>query len=389
MATRMERGDIENRMEGDAPRGGARGPISSSHGSWRGVSLLSKACQLLGERRQLELDAEDKRTLRDGLADALAVLYPGSAQRRLQLVTAKTRGARSQAVGQPAQDALAQIWDGVVTVAAAWDHDSVAALAERLMDHCAQAAGVGLMATLQSENEEDGSQVAAASSSSASTRAPTPAAEIITLSSRSPACLGETTAASPTRSGETTAASPMHSGETTAAQDAPEPMDARHSGSSSMTAMPASCIPFATAVPISFVPMSNSMMFSGMPFSMQASMPVANEAAAVNYEAAKDPSEPSPTEPGPAEPGPTEPSPAEPSPAEPSPAEPSSSPEFRTVTFDELVARKLVCNKAGPRPRYDVMLLANVIAHFRIRGNQRSVRSMAMELGCCVASGTA
>ena len=35
------------------------------------------------------------------------------------------------------------------------------------------------------------------------------------------------------------------------------------------------------------------------------------------------------------------------------------------------------------------MLLANVIAHNRLKGISQSVRKMAVELGCCVASGTA
>ena len=152
-------------MEGDAPRGGARGPVSSSQSG-----LLSRACQLLGERRQLELDAEDKRTLRDGLADALAVLYPGSAQRRLQLVTAKPCVAQDR----PAQDALAQVWHGVVTVAAAWDHyDSVEAFVEGVMDHCAQVAGIRLMTVALGsgdEEEQEGSEGATAHSSLSSPR---------------------------------------------------------------------------------------------------------------------------------------------------------------------------------------------------------------------------
>ena len=130
-------------MEGDAPRGGARGPVSSSQSG-----MLSRACQLLGERRQL--DAADKRTLHDGLADALAVLYPGSAQRRLQLVTAKQNVAEDR----PAQDALAQVWHGVVTVAAAWDHGSVAALVESCHFMRRSAAGLRSEPVMTSANQD-------------------------------------------------------------------------------------------------------------------------------------------------------------------------------------------------------------------------------------------
>ena len=82
---------------------------------------------------------------------------------------------------------------------------------------------------------------------------------------------------------------------------------------------------------------------------------------------------------------PAKPTPAEPPPAEPPPALPT---EFRSVAFNELIERRLTWHNAGPKPRHEVMLLANAIAHGRLKGLKPSVRSMARDLGCCVASGT-
>ena len=66
----------------------------------------------------LALDAAEEMIVRNSLSDALAVLYPGSMQHRQQLIMAEPPVAAEQ----PALDALAKVWDGVVTTAATFDH---------------------------------------------------------------------------------------------------------------------------------------------------------------------------------------------------------------------------------------------------------------------------
>ena len=61
--------------------------------------------------------------------------------------------------------------------------------------------------------------------------------------------------------------------------------------------------------------------------------------------------------------------------------------EFRFVTFDELLRYGMPHTTKGPRPRHEVMRLANAIAHDRLKGSMQSVRSVANATGCCTVSG--
>ena len=56
-------------------------------------------------------------------------------------------------------------------------------------------------------------------------------------------------------------------------------------------------------------------------------------------------------------------------------------PHVKAVSFDELLEHKLVAKK-GPRPRHEVMALANAIAFERLRGGHKSVRALARGYGC-------
>ena len=53
-------------------------------------------------------------------------------------------------------------------------------------------------------------------------------------------------------------------------------------------------------------------------------------------------------------------------------------PHVKAVSFDELLEHKLVAKK-GPRPRHEVMALANAIAFQRLRGGHKSVRALARD----------
>ena len=248
------------------------------------LALLPKVCQLLGLQRMRALDAYDESLIREGLLDALAVLYPGTMQHREQLILAQPPVAAEQA----AQDALVKVWEGVVTATVAgYGHphrDNLVAFVSTLVDHCAEAAGIGFLVVVDEGDKQEPSQECVSASSSVNDEQES--REDCISASLSPSL--------------------------------PDAQDALHAR------------PEWIDVPVP-VPMSTSATSTSTSSS-------------------------------------------------------STMSRFRTVSFDELRMNQMA-PRNGPRAKYEVMALANAIAHERLSGSTRSVRNIAAGLRCCTESG--
>lgn len=60
----------------------------------------------------------------------------------------------------------------------------------------------------------------------------------------------------------------------------------------------------------------------------------------------------------------------------------SAMPPLRSISYEELLYHKAITTRRGPKPRGEVMGLANAIAHDRIRNHKRSVRKVARDFSC-------
>lgn len=321
------------------------------------------------------LDAEESTVLFSGLMSGLSVLLPGCEEQHQWHALLLARPP--VAAAEEAERALADLWDGFVAVLATWNYtnSNTEAFVEKLMDHCAEMAGIRLLDTAEFLEDEESWHFLSLSPSSGTPTSP----------------LRETPSSLSRSSPHTSSLETSAPQETWNAVPPIVPI----------SALPASTVPVST-VPVSVVGVS-AVLVSAAPVCtvtaasvLDASVPVSTTTACIPEANAllsvtPDDAQLTGTPASSAPPLPT-PTPLANPLSFQHPPPTATTPVFRTVTFEELQQLHQVTvgsgkRRTGPRPRNEVILLANAVAREWMSGGTASVRSLAKASQWCVQSG--
>ena len=342
--------------------------------------LLANACRLLESRLLRPLDSEGNHNLSCGLVEALAVLDAGSATHRRSLLMTPFLGGR-------VPRSVARVWgaalETISMIPPGSQSDCTETFVNEVVNRCAHAARDEFMAALhldgddmetlidilQPEHRETDAPSSTELSSESpgfSTRLPSPR-EVLSRSSTSEPedLLGVKTTRAQSRSHE----SPGSTSTSHRTRSSPDPQfldppelhtlsssefltmhaqSACASGrSSSSSARAASTRISNGALACAGLNGTHGGAFHALPGVWAHESTVLDSAAAIPY-------------------------------AETLPRQMTSQGiSLREVTYEQLRETGVLRTKSGPKPRSDVILLANAIAHDRLLGNRRSVRAVA------------